>query len=75
MSIDLKMELAKQEYVNAVNEINQKYELPLSIIEVILNGICNEVHNMKIMQIQKEQEELSKKDKLEKNKSKKDSDK
>lgn len=59
MSIDLKMELAKQEYVNSINEINQKYELPLSIIEVILNGICNEVHNMKIMQIQKEQEELA----------------
>lgn len=59
MSIDLKIELAKQEYVNAINEINQKYELPLSIIEVILNGICNEVHNMKIMQIQKEQEELT----------------
>ena len=63
MSIDLKMELAKQEYVNAINEINSKYELPLSIIEVILNGICNEVHNMKIMQIQKEQEELSKEEK------------
>lgn len=75
MSIDLKMELAKQEYVNSINEINQKYELPLSIIEVILNGICNEVHNMKIMQIQKEQEELSKKDEVEKNKSKKESEK
>lgn len=75
MSIDLKMELAKQEYVNDINEINQKYELPLSIIEVILNGICNEVHNMKIMQIQKEQEELSKKDEVEKNKSKKESEK
>lgn len=75
MSIDLKMELAKQEYVNAINEINKKYELPLSIIEVILNGICNEVHNMKIMQIQKEQEELSKKDEVEKNKSKKESEK
>lgn len=75
MSIDLKMELAKQEYVNAINEINQKYELPLSIIEVIINGICNEVHNMKIMQIQKEQEELSKEDEVEKNKSKKESEK
>lgn len=62
MSIDLKMELAKQEYVDAINEINNKYELPLSIIEIILNGICNEVHNMKMIQIQKEQEELSKKE-------------
>lgn len=68
MSIDLKMELAKQGYVNAINEINQKYELPLSIIEVILNGICNEVHNMKIMQIQKEQEELAQQEEKESDK-------
>ena len=60
MSIDLKIELAKQEYVNAINEINNKYDLPLTIIEMILNGICVEVHNMKLTQIQKEQEELSK---------------
>lgn len=63
MSIDLKIELAKQEYVNAINEINSKHELPLSIIEIIINGIYNEVHNMKIAQIQKEQEELSKEEK------------
>lgn len=60
MSIDLKIELAKQEYVNSINEINNKYDLPLSIIEMILNGICVEVHNMKLAQIQKEQQELSK---------------
>ncbi len=59
MSIDLKIELAKQEYVNAINEINDKYELPLTIIEIILNGIGSEVHNMKMIKIQKEQEELS----------------
>ena len=63
MSIDLKMELAKQEYVDAINKINEKYELPISIIEIILSGICNEIHNMKLMQIQKEQEELSKEEK------------
>ena len=65
MSIDLKMELAKQEYVDAINKINEKYELPISIIEIILNGICNEVHNMKITQIQQElakQEKKNKKD-------------
>ena len=60
MSIDLKMELAKQEYVDAINKINEKYELPISIIGIILNGICNEVHNMKITQIQQEQQELAK---------------
>lgn len=63
MSIDLKMEIAKQEYVNTINEINKKYELPISIVEIILSGIFNEVHNMKIVQIQKEQEELSRQNK------------
>ena len=71
MSIDLKMELAKQEYVDAINKINEKYELPISIIGIILNGICNEVHNMKITQIQQEQQELAKQEK----KNKKDGDK
>ena len=61
MSIDMKIELAKNEYVNAINEINKVYDLPLTIIEILLNGIINEVHNMKMMQLQKEQEELSKK--------------
>lgn len=62
MSIDLKIELAKNEYINAINEINKKYDLPLSIVEILLGGITNEVHNMKMMQLQKEQEELSKKE-------------
>lgn len=62
MSIDLKIEKAKQEYVNTINEINKKYDLPLTIVEMLLSGILNEVHNMKINQIEKEQEELAKKD-------------
>lgn len=66
MSIDLKIEMAKQEYVETINKINEKYGLPLSLIEIILGGICNEVHNMKVLQIQKEQEELSKKKESEK---------
>lgn len=57
MSIDFKTELAKQEYVKAINEINNKYELPFTIVEMLLSGILNEVHNMKIMQIQKEQKD------------------
>lgn len=73
MSIDLKMELAKQEYVDAINKINEKYELPISIIEIILSGICNEVHNMRITQIQQEQEKIQREE-LKQNK-KKDGDK
>lgn len=62
MSIDLKIELAKQEYVNTINEINKKYDLPFTIVEMLLSGILNEVHNIKTTQIEKEQEELAKKD-------------
>ena len=62
MSIDLKTEKAKQEYVNTINEINKKYDLPFTIVEMLLSGILNEVHNIKINKIQKEQEELAKKD-------------
>ena len=70
VSFDLKLELAKNEYVNSINEINKKYELPLSIIEIILSGICNEVSRMKIEQLKIEKAEL---DKL--NESKKEGDK
>ena len=62
MSIDLKIEKAKQEYVNTINEINKKYDLPFTIVEMLLSGILNEVHNIKTTQIEKEQEELEKKD-------------
>ena len=58
MSMDLKIELAKDEYVNAINEISNKYELPLTIIEVLLNGILNEVANMKAINITKEREKM-----------------
>lgn len=58
MSMDLKIELAKEEYVNAINEISNKYELPLTIIEVLLNGILNEVANMKAINITQEREKM-----------------
>lgn len=58
MSMDLKIEMAKEEYVNAINEISNKYELPLTIIEVLLNGILNEVANMKAINITKEREKM-----------------
>ena len=58
MSMDLKIELAKDEHVNAINEISNKYELPLTIIEVLLNAILNEVTNMKTINIAKEKEKI-----------------
>ncbi|MDD7757174.1 MAG: hypothetical protein PUJ51_22230 [Clostridiales bacterium] len=58
MSMDLKIELAKEEYVNAINEISNKYGLPLTIIEVLLNGILNEVANMKAINIAEEKAKI-----------------
>ena len=58
MSMDLKIEMAKEEYVDAINEISNKYELPLTIIEILLNGILNEVANMKAINITKEREKM-----------------
>ena len=62
MSIDLKLELAKEEYVNSINEINKKYDLPLSFVELILQGILVEVSNMKTEKILKEKSDLVKKE-------------
>ena len=56
--MDLKIEMAKEEFVNAINEISNKYELPLTIIEILLNGILNEVTNMKTINIAKEKEKI-----------------
>ena len=58
MSMDLKIEMAKEEFVNAINEISNKYGLPLTIIEILLNGILNEVANMKAINIAKEREKM-----------------
>lgn len=62
MSMDLKIELAKEEYVNSINEINKKYDLPLSFVELILQGILVEVSNMKTEKILKEKNDLEKKE-------------
>lgn len=61
MSMDLKLELAKEEYVNSINEINKKYDLPLSFVELILQGILVEVSNIKAEKILKEKSDLEKK--------------
>lgn len=58
MSEDLKIELAKEEYVDAINKISNKYELPLTIIEILLNAILNEVANMKAINITQEREKM-----------------
>ena len=62
MSMDLKLELAKEEYVNSINEKNKKYDLPLSFVELILQGILIEVSNIKTEKILKEKSDLEKKE-------------
>jgi hypothetical protein len=62
MSMDLKLELAKEEYVKSINEINKKYDLPLSFVELILQGILVEVSNIKTEKILKEKSDLEKKE-------------
>lgn len=63
MSMDLKVELAKEEYVNAINKINEKYDLPFTFVELILQGILREVSNMKTQKILKERDDLENKKK------------
>lgn len=58
MSMDLKIELAKQDYVDAINNINTKYNLPLTICEIILDGIIKEVREMRIEKILQEKNNI-----------------
>lgn len=58
MSMDLKIEMAKDEYVNAINEINNKYNLPLTITSLILNNILIEVERVKAINIENEKAKI-----------------
>lgn len=60
MSKDLKIEIAKEKIVDAINQINAEYELPLLILELILNSISNEVRNMRVVNLKNEREILNK---------------
>lgn len=60
MSKDLKIEIAKEKIVDEINKIKEEYELPLLILELILNSISNEVSNMRISNLKIERETLNK---------------
>ena len=47
MLTDLDIEKAKDEYVNAINEINNKYKLPLAVSSLILNNIIVEIERLR----------------------------
>lgn len=59
MSKDLKIEIAKEKIVDAINQINAEYELPLLILELILNSISNEVRNMRVANLKHEREKFN----------------
>lgn len=59
MSLDLAINLATEDYIKTINEINKKYNLPLSVIEIILRDILTEVSNSKMVQINQEKARLA----------------
>lgn len=54
MSIGLKIEKAREEYVKAINEINEKYGLSFYLTELVLIPILNEVRNKKEQELKNE---------------------
>lgn len=52
MNLTLKMEKAKNDYVNAINEITQKYDLDICLVEIIIGAIYNEILRLKQVALQ-----------------------
>lgn len=52
MNLTLKMEKAKTDYVNAINEVTQKYDLDICLVEILIGGIYNETLRLKQVALQ-----------------------
>lgn len=52
MNLTLKMEKAKNDYVNAINEVTQKYDLDICLVEIIIGAIYNETLRLKQVTLQ-----------------------
>lgn len=52
MNLTLKMEKAKIDYVNAINEITQKYDLDICLVEILIGAIYNETLRLKQVTLQ-----------------------
>lgn len=52
MNLTLKMEKAKTDYVNAINEVTQKYDLDICLVEIIIGAIYNETLRLKQVTLQ-----------------------
>ena len=61
MNLTLKMENAKTDYVNAINEVTQKYDLDICLVEILIGGIYNETLRLKQVALQEAIEKENKK--------------
>ncbi len=52
MNLTLKMEKAKTDYVNAINEVTKKYDLDICLVEILIGGIYNEILRLKQVALQ-----------------------
>lgn len=52
MNLTLKMEKAKNDYVNVINEITQKYDLDICLVEILIGAIYNEILRLKQVALQ-----------------------
>ena len=52
-TIDVSMELSKNELVDSINAICKKHNLPLCILNIILSSILNETTNLAQQELQK----------------------
>ena len=52
MNLTLKMEKAKTDYVNAINEITKKYDLDICLVEILIGAIYSETLRLKEVALQ-----------------------
>lgn len=52
MNLTLKMEKAKTDYVNAINEITKKYDLDICLVEILIGAIYSETLRLKQVALQ-----------------------
>ena len=52
MNLTLKMEKAKIDYVNAINEVTKKYDLDICLVEILIGAIYNEILRLKQVALQ-----------------------
>ena len=65
MNLTLKMEKAKTDYVNAINEVTKKYDLDIYLVEILIGGIYNEILRLKQVALQEAIKEEKESDKNE----------